>query len=169
MGRIRTSIGKAASLSLGRLYFCVLFSAVSAFSNLPQGTASAQQAPQELANADLLGLLDCATRPDQLLAVRPESYSSDGFRVRYVYPVHPGREANQLNTMHPTNWIALVLYHRDVRYAARFEVAFDGPPSKRTFILLGAANLEKQGEQWVVKDILNGGASTWPEIVNHVD
>jgi hypothetical protein len=101
--------------------------------------------------------------------VRPESYRNDNFRVRYMYPGVPDRGANQLDTMQPANWIALVLYRRDPRYAALFEVGFDGPPSKRTFVLLDGANLEKKDPQSVVKDILNGGASTWPEIAGPVE
>jgi hypothetical protein len=124
---------------------------------------------KNLDKADFLGFLDCATRPDQLLAVRPEFYSGESFQARYVYPVVPGREANMLNVLHPANWMAVVLYHRDERHAALFEVGIDGPPSKRTFVLLDGANLEKAREKWVVKNILNGGASTWPEIVDHVD
>ncbi len=133
---------------------------------LPDETSRSGRA---LGQAALLGLLDCATRADQRLGVRPEGYGSDSFRVRYVYPVVAGRKANMLNMFGPDNWVALVLYHRDGRSAALFEVGFDGSPSKRTFALLDGANLEKRGERWVVKDILNGGGSTWPEIAGHVD
>jgi hypothetical protein len=147
----------------------LLFSATNVSSGPPQGALSAYQSAKKLDNSDLLGLLDCATRPNQRLAVRPESYSSDRFSIRYMYPVQAGREANVQNMMHPMNWVAVVLYNRDARYAALFEVGFDGPPSKRSFVLLDGANLDKEGERWVVKDILNGGVSTWPEIVAHVD
>jgi hypothetical protein len=169
MDRIKKAIHKAKSLTTASGCLCLLFSGVSALSNSLQEKPSAQRASQELGNTDLLGLLDCATRPDQLLAVRPEFYGNDALRVRYVYPVLPGREANMLNMFRSANWISLVLYHRDSRYAALFEVAFDGPPSKRSYVLLDGANLEMQGGRWVVKNILSGGASTWPEIVNHVD
>jgi hypothetical protein len=169
MGRTRNASRITASLSVAVAYFCLFLSAVNAFSDPQQGAASAHPAPQKLDHADLLGLLDCATRPDQPLAVRPEFYSSDSFRVRYVYPVVAGREANLLNMLHPAHWVILVLYHRDARYAALLEVGFDGPRSKRTFFLLDGANLEKDRARWVVKDILNGGASTWPEIAGHVE
>lgn len=169
MGRIKKAIRKAACLTSAIGYFCFLLSAIKAVSGPPQGKPPAQRSPQELDNADLLGLLDCATRPDQLLAVRPEFYVSDNYRARYVYPVVPGHEADMLNMLSPANWVTLVLYHRDARSAALFEVGFDGLRSKRTFFLLDGANLEREGARWVVKDILNGGASTWPEIVRHVD
>lgn len=149
--------------------FCLLLFAVNPLFSQSQGTSPEGHVPQKLDKGDLLGFLDCATRPDQLLAVRVDSYGGDNFSLRYMYPVFPGREANQLNTMHPANWAAMLLYNRDARYAALFEVAFDGPPSKRTYILLDGANLEKHGERWVIKDVLNGGASTWPEILNHVN
>ena len=168
MGRIKNASCKPTCLTIAIGYFYVLLSAVNAFSDPLQGKPPAQHAPQRLGHADLLGLLDCATRPDQALAVRPESYGSDNYRVRYKYPVLPGHEANMLNMMRPANWVTLVMYNRDVRYAALFEVGFDGPPAKRTFFLLDGANLEMEGARWVVKDILNGGASTWPEIVDHV-
>ncbi len=168
MDRIRNTCRKATRLKVAIGYFCILLSAVNVPGDALQGKRHAQQAPQKLDNADLLGLLDCATRPDQLLAVRPEFYGSDSFRARYVFPVRPRHEANLLNMMHPTNWVTLVLYHGDARYAALFEVGFYGPPSKRTFVLLDGANLEMKGTRWVVKDILNGGVSTWPEIVEHV-
>jgi hypothetical protein len=151
------------------VYFCLLLCGVMAFCEPPQGRSPAQRAPQKLDNGDLLRLLDCATRPDQLLAVKLESYGRDNFRVRYEYPVLPGREANMLNMLRSANWVTLVLYHNNARSAALFEVGFDGPRSKRTFFLLDAANLEREGAHWVVKNILNGGASTWPEIVRHVD
>jgi hypothetical protein len=150
-------------------YFCLLFFAANAIGIPPQGIAPGRQSNQKLGNADLLGLLDGATRADQRLAVRPEFYGGDGFRVRYVYPVVAGPKANMLNMLGPANWVAMVLYHRDARSAALFEVAFDGPSSKRTFVLLDGANLEKRRVRWMVKDILNGGASTWPEIASHVE
>ena len=34
---------------------------------------------------------------------------------------------------------------------------------------MDGANLEKSGKQWAIKDILNGGVSTWPEIADHVN
>jgi hypothetical protein len=170
MGRIKSASRKATRLTVAMGYLCLLLPAVNVSGDALHGKPSAQHASQKLDHADLLGLLDCATRPDQLLAVRPEFYGSDNFRVRYVFPVRPGHEANLLNMMHPTNGVTLVLYHRDARHAALFEVGFDRPPSKkRTFFLLDGGNLEKEGTRWVVKDILNGGASTWPEIVDHVD
>jgi hypothetical protein len=169
MGRIKKAIRKAACLTSAIGYFCFLLSAVKAVSGPPQGKPPAQRASQKLDNADLLGLLDCATRPDQPLAVRAQFYVSDNYRARYLYPVVPGHEANMLNMLSPANWVTLVLYHRDARFAALFEVGFDGPRSKRTFFLLDGANLERERTRWVVKDILNGGASTWPEIVRHVD
>lgn len=168
MEKIRNARNKIAIVVCALGWFYLLLLAGHARSASPQGTSS-EQVPQKLDKADLLGFLDCATRPDQLLAVRAESYGDDNFSVRYMYPVLPGREANQLNTMHPANWAAMLLYHRDARYAALFEVAFDGPPSKRAYILLDGANLEKQAGRWVIKDVLNGGASTWPEIASHVD
>src|SRR6266853_3240915 len=166
MGRIKKATRKAASLTSAIGYFCFLLSAVNAFSGPPQGKPPKHPAPQELDSSDFLGLLDCATRPDQLLTVRPQFYGSDNYRGRYLYPVVPGHEANMLS---PANWVTLVRYHRDARSAALFEVGFDGPRSKRTFFLLDGANLEREGARWVVKDILNGGASTWPEIARHVD
>jgi hypothetical protein len=169
MGRIKQATRKAAYLTSAIVYFCCLLSAVKALSGPPQGKPPAQLAPQKLDNADLLGLLDCATRPDQPLAVRAQFYVSDNYRARYLYPVVPGHEANMLNMLRPANWVTLVLYHRDARSAALFEVGFDGPRSKRTFFLLDGANLEMQRARWAVKDILNGGVSTWPEIVRHVD
>ena len=87
-----------------------------------QEASPAGHVPQMLDKAELLGILDCATRPDQLLAVRAGSYGGDNLSVRYMYPVLPGREANQLNIMHPANWAAMLLYDRDARYAALFEV-----------------------------------------------
>jgi hypothetical protein len=167
--RIENESGKAACFIRSVACFCLLLFVVNASISQSQGTSPAEQAPQKLDKADLLGFLVCATRPDQLLAVRADSYGGDNFSVRYMYPVLPGREANQLNTMHPANWAAMLLYNRDARYAALFEVAFDGPPTKRTYILLDGANLENQGARWVIKGVLNGGASTWPEIVSHVD
>lgn len=136
--------------------FCV-WSAGLGFSaeglqSLPR-TNEASNSPRVLQRADLLGLLDCATRTDQRLAVRTESYGEESFRLRYVYPLVVGRKANMLNMLAPDNWVAMVLYHRDGHSAALFEVGFDGPASRRTFALLDGANLEKQGEGWVVKDI----------------
>src|ERR1700681_1592429 len=142
MGRIRNARIKTECISVAIGYVCFLLSALNALSGPLQGKRPAQKAPQRLGHADFLGLLDCATRPDQRLAVRPESYGRDDYRVRYVYPVLPGHEANMLNVMGPANWVTLVIYHRDVRYAALFEVGFDGPPTKRTFFLLDGANLE---------------------------
>jgi hypothetical protein len=169
MGRNEKAIRKAKSYTTAIGCLCLLLSSVNALSDSLQEKTSAQRAPQKLGNADLLGLLDCATRPDQLLAVRPEFYGRDSLRVQYAYPVRPGREINLLNMIRPNNWVSLVLHHRNPRYAALFEVAFDGPPSKRTYVLLDGANLEMQGGRWIVKNILSGGASTWPEIVNHID
>src|ERR1700687_3806736 len=169
MSDLKKPSRKGTSLTASIAYFYLLFSAVNAFGDPPQVKPPAQHAPKILANSDLLGLLDCAPPADQLLAVRPEFYVSDGFRARYLYPVRPGRDANLLNMMRPTNWVSLVLYQRDLRYSVLFEVGFDGPPSKRTFVLLDGANLEIRGARWAVKDLLSGGASTWPEIVDHID
>jgi hypothetical protein len=113
--------------------------------------------------------LDCATRPDQLLAVKPESYGKAGFRIRYLYPVMPGREANILNALAPENWVTLVLYHVDERSAALLEVGFEGREAKRTYTLLDGANLEKKNGRWMVRNILNGAGSTWPEIAQHAE
>jgi hypothetical protein len=157
------------SLTLAMVCFYLLISRAYAVSDPLQEKPPAQRALQELDKADLRGLLDCATRPDQLLAVLPEFYDADGLHIRYVYPVKPGTEANMLNMTGLANWVTLVLYHRDARSAALLEVGFDGPPSRRTFTLLDGANLEKDGEHWTVKNILNGGVSTWPEIVRHID
>jgi hypothetical protein len=101
--------------------------------------------------------------------VRPESYGGGNFHLRYTYPVLPGKKINMLNMLSPMNWVALVLYHSDPHYAALFEVGFDGPAATRKFFLLDGANLERQGERWAVKNILNGGESTWPDLVEHVD
>ena len=168
-GRISSARTRAAVLSgvMGGLR--LLLSIAGPTSGGSQGAAVAKSIPAKLSRNDLLGLLDCATRSDQLLSVVPEFYGTDGLHVRYVYPVMPGREANMLNMTGPSNWVTLVLYHRDARSAALFEVGFDGPPSRRTFTLLDGANLGKDGEHWVVKNILNGGVSTWPEIVRHAD
>ena len=148
---------------------CLFLFAWSAISGSSQSAASVPSASGKLDRADLMGLLDCATRPDQILAVRPEFYDADGLRVRYMYPVLPGREANMLNTFAGRNWVVLALYHRDAHSAALFEVGFEGPRSKRRFTLLDGANLEKDKGSWVAKNILNGAGSTWPEIVKHVE
>jgi hypothetical protein len=169
MGKNEKAIRKAKRFTTAIGCLSLLLLLVNALSDSLQEKISRQPAPQKLGNADLLGLLACATRPDQLLAVRPEFYGSDALRVQYLYPVRPGREINLLNMIRPNNWVSLLLHHRDSRYAALFEVAFDGPLSKRTYILLDGANLEMQSGRWIVKNILSGGASTWPEIVNHID
>jgi hypothetical protein len=111
--------------------------------------------------ADLLRILDCATRPDQPLAVMPEFYANGGFQLRYIRRVEPpGHEDASLE---------LALYHRDGSSAALFEVGLDGRASNRTFVLRDGANLEKLGTRWVVQDILNGGAATWREIARLAD
>lgn len=144
MDRIRHPKVGAEVLTFATVGLCLLLSALVAFSGQSQGGASSQIVPETLDKADLLGLLDCATRADQQLAVRPEFYDAGGMRVRYVYPVVPGRQANMLNTFAGANWVALVLYNRDESSAALFEVGFEGARSKRTFTLLDGANLEKQ-------------------------
>ena len=121
-----------------------------------------------LARQDLIRILDCATRPDQLLAVKPESYGKENFTLRYLYPVAPGREANVLNTFQPAHWVAVALYHSDGHSAALLEVGFDGPERTRTITLLDGANLEEKSGQWEIKNILNGVASTWAEMAQHV-
>jgi hypothetical protein len=169
MGRINTARALAAELCGFIVCVCFVFFGLKAATSHPQGAASVEAAPKQLDSDDLLGLLDCATRPDQILAVQPDFYDADGLRMRYVYPVLPGRETNMLNSIGPSNRVALLLYHRDNSSAALFEVGIDGPHSTRTFILLDAANVEAIDTKWAVKDILNGGVSTWPEIARHVD
>lgn len=169
MDRIRHLRTRANVLSGATVGLCLLLFIVGALSGRSQNGTPTQGGPQRLDKADLLGLLDCATRPDQLLAVRSEFYDADGLHMRYVYPVVPGHEANMLNSFAEANWVAIVLYHKDERSAALFEVGFDGPPSRRTFTLLDGANLVKKETGWAVKDILNGGVSTWPEIARHVE
>jgi hypothetical protein len=169
MGRIEDSGMKMASFYVATGVFCLIFMVILFVPGPSLGAPPAPEGSKTLSKSNLLALLDCVTRPDQPLAVRAESYGGDEFRVRYVYPVVPGREANLLNMLAPANWAALMLYHRDVRYAALFEVGFDGPSSKQTFVLLDGANLEKEGDGWAVKNILSGGASTWPDLVDHVD
>jgi len=156
-------VRQAAGLASVTACFCLLPFVVTVLGEPPQGVT------RPPGYADLLRALDCATREDQLLAVLPESYAAPSFRVRYLYPVPASTEANLLNMIRDSNRLAMVLYHGDGRSAALFEVGFNGSPSKRTFSLRDGANLEKQGAQWVVKNILNGGASTWPEIVRHSD
>jgi hypothetical protein len=169
MARTSVSPSQAALFAIVIACLCLQFLESGVYSERPRGTESSQGAPQELQTPDLLGVLDCATRPDQLLAVRPDSYGVDSFRLAYVYPVPPGHDANMLNALRPTHWVALMLYNRDSRFAALFEVGFGGPRSRRTFTLLDGANLENEKGHWVVKNILNGGGSTWPEIARHTD
>lgn len=172
MGMTRVCPSQSVRFAIAIACLCALTLGTRIFGEPRQGAERPDQTPhpgQALRQADLLGLLDCATRADQRLAVRPEFYGGDAFSVRYIYPVVAGPEANMLKMLGPANRVAMVLYHRDARSAALFEVGFDGPPSKRTFALLDGANLEKHEEKWVVKDILNGGESTWPEVLGHVD
>lgn len=135
----------------------------------PQHEVPDTKHSEPLAKKDLLGILDCATRPDQLLAVKPESYGGESFTLRYLYPVIPGRKSNMLNMFRPEHWAAIALYHPDGHSAALFEVGFDGPGEMRSIKLLDGANLEEQSGHWQIRNILNGGVSTWPEVAHHVN
>jgi hypothetical protein len=167
MDKSRFVSGVAAGLGVVVVCFCLLLVAGGVRGGQQTGDNRPRSSSQKLQRADLLGVLDCATRPDQLLAVRPESYAGAGYRARYLYPVPPGTEANMLNMIGDTDRLVLVLYHTDGQSAALFEVGINGPQSQRTFSLRDGANLERQGSRWVVKDILNGGVSTWREITRH--
>jgi hypothetical protein len=169
MGRNRRVDGFAASVTMTLACACALSGKAVLLGASPQQNPDNTKTAPTLHTSDLLGILDCATRPDQPLAVKPEFYGVESFALRYLYPVFPGREANALNTFRREHWVALVLFHRDGRSAALFEVGFDGSETNRNFTLLDGANLEEAGGRWELKSILNGGASTWPEIARHVN
>jgi hypothetical protein len=105
MGMNRDISKEIAGICIVATFVLLFLGAVNLLGSLPQSTAPSQSAAHELDRADLLRLLDCATRPDQLLALQPKFYGSDAFHVRYVYPVLPGREANMLDVLAPTNWL----------------------------------------------------------------
>ena len=111
MRTIRVVLGQAAVFAIVTACLCLLPFAMTVLGEPPQG------ATHPPGYADLLRVLDCVTRPDQALAVRPESYASDSFRVRYLYPVPPSTEANLLNMIRDGDRLAMVLYHRDGRSA----------------------------------------------------
>jgi len=108
-----------------------------------QVTETPRPLPQKLGSADLLELLDCITRADQKLAVRPEFYGDHSFSLRYLYPVVAGRKANMLNMLAPSNWVTLVLYHPDTHHAALFEVGLMGRLPSGVFFFWTAQILKK--------------------------